>query len=98
MVMQEYNAMLLGKNGKLYSIGVNTNGQLSQGNVNNLSEYSIMYNSDETEVKDCMLLPSKGSTYTNVTQKTNTIIRTNGTVAVVGNNTYGQFGLSLIHI
>ena len=95
--MGEFVGLVLGKDGKLYTSGVNNYGQLSQGNTTNSSKFIPMLNSDGTEVTDCLLVTTTGSTYEDNIEKNTSVIRKDGTVWMSGNNAYGQYGDASTH-
>jgi len=92
ILMQEYYVNILAENGKVYVIGRNDYGQLSIGNITHIEEYNIMKDRNGNSVEDGLFLANSASGYGNSYQKTNVIIRKDGTVWASGYNGYGQCG------
>ena len=83
--------MFYGKDGYIYAAGDNCYGQLSNGTTTNSSYPEKMLNPDGTPITD--VLDISGSIgYYDYHSINNGIIRTDGSVWVTNNNSYGQFG------
>ena len=93
VLMSEKFMTILAKDGKVYEVGYNKQGQLSNGSLDNVTEFTTMKLSEGVDIEDVLLISSSGaskndSTYTNE----NTVIRKDGTVWSSGKNNYGQLG------
>ncbi len=85
--------MLLTTDGRVYVTGYNAFGQLCDGTTTNATSLKELANNDASQVTDGLFLAGLGenSTY-NTTSRGLALIRQDGTVWVVGDNTWGQLG------
>ena len=83
---------IMTSDGKVYETGYNKNGQLSDGTTTNSNKFKLLLNNDNTEVTDAIVIPEKIGDATNVFHTLFALIRKDGTIWTVGNNTYGQLG------
>ncbi len=76
----------ISNDGKVYVVGYNNYGQLSQGSTSTITSWTTAKTADGAEVTEAYRL-SKGSYYSNA------VIKQDGSVWTVGYNAYGQLGL-----
>ena len=85
-----YTTMILSNDGKVYGLGLNTKGQLAQNNTTNLTNLTVLKDSNEGRELDNVLLMG----HMKSTSTTSSVIKEDGTVWVSGDNTYNQMGIS----
>ena len=83
---------IMTSDGKVYETGYNQKGQLSDGTTTNSNKFKLLLNNDNTEVTDTLVIPEKIGDATNVIHTLFALIRKDGSIWTVGENTYGQLG------
>ena len=83
---------IMTSDGKVYETGYNQKGQLSDGTTTNSNKFKLLLNNDNTEVTDTLVIPEKIGDATNVKHTLFALIRNDGSIWTVGENTYGQLG------
>ena len=83
---------IMTSDGKVYETGYNQKGQLSDGTTTNSNKFKLLLNNDNTEVTDTLVIPEKIGDATNVKHTLFALIRKDGSIWTVGENTYGQLG------
>ena len=83
---------IMTSDGKVYETGYNKKGQLSDGTTTNSNKFKLLLNNDNTEVTDALVIPEKIGDATNVIHTLFALIRKDGSIWTVGENTYGQLG------
>ena len=83
---------IMTSDGKVYETGYNQKGQLSDGTTTNSNKFKLLLNNDNTEVTDTLVIPEKIGDATNVKHTLFVLIRKDGSIWTVGENTYGQLG------
>lgn len=83
------NLIFTALDGKTYITGYNGYGQLSNGSTGNAIYPTVMRNIDNSELTDTIMLSTGDCIYDSVSRNSG-VIRSDGTVWVSGDNSYGQ--------
>ena len=85
------NLIFTALDGKTYITGYNGYGQLSNGSTEKAMYPTVMKNTDNSELTDAIILSTGDCIYNSVSRNSG-VIRSDGTVWVSGDNSYGQIG------
>ena len=81
----------IGEDGKVYVTGYNGYGQVGDKTTTNAVYPKAMVNADGTEVTDAIAI-APGTCYVDSTPRNHAILRKDGSIWIIGQNSYGQFG------
>ena len=81
----------IGEDGKVYVTGYNGYGQVGDKTTTSAVYPKAMVNADGTEVTDAIAI-APGTCYADSTPRNHAILRKDGSIWVIGQNSYGQFG------
>ena len=81
----------IGEDGKVYVTGYNGYGQVGDKTTTNAVYPKAMVNADGTEVTDAIAI-APGTCYADSTPRNHAILRKDGSIWIIGQNSYGQFG------
>ena len=81
----------IGEDGKVYVTGYNGYGQVGDKTTTSAVYPKAMVNADGTEVTDAIAI-APGTCYADSTPRNHAILRKDGSIWIIGQNSYGQFG------
>ena len=81
----------IGEDGKVYITGYNGYGQVGDKTTTSAVYPKVMVNADGTEVTDAIAI-APGTCYVDSTPRNHAILRKDGSIWIIGQNSYGQFG------
>ena len=81
----------IGEDGKVYVTGYNGYGQIGDKTTTSAVYPKAMVNADGTEVTDAIAI-APGTCYVDSNPRNHAIIRKDGSIWIIGQNTYGQLG------
>ena len=81
----------IGEDGKVYVTGYNGYGQVGDKTTTSAVYPKVMVNADGTEVTDAIAI-APGTCYVDSAPRNHAILRKDGSIWIIGQNSYGQFG------
>ena len=81
----------IGEDGKVYITGYNGYGQVGDKTTTSAVYPKVMVNADGTEVTDAIAI-APGTCYVDSNPRNHAILRKDGSIWIIGQNSYGQFG------